>query len=277
MTNSIAVLITCFNRCDVTRKCLLQLFNLKSDIDVYCVDDNSTDGTSQMIQQEFPQVKLITGNGNLFWNRGMRLAWENALKSNKNYKYFFWLNDDLELYPNAFVELLDCLKKNDNYAIISGLVQSSQDGSAIYGGHDKNGIIKANGKLNPIRNMNGNFVVVPRKVVERIGILDPVFHHDLGDVDYGMTALEASIPVLSSRVYIGKTDACLKSSHKRNRRYGVSLAKRFKVLYSPLGSNPNITFHFMKKHKGYLAAIAYYAYVHIINLIPDNIYTLFSK
>ena len=274
---NLSILITCHNRHNVTRNCLSKLYQLRNDIDVYCVDDNSSDGTSEMIKKEFPQVTLIHGNGNLFWSRGMRLAWETALQSNKDYKYYFWLNDDLELYPNAFNELLECLNLVSQPAIISGLVQSAQNGEAMYGGHDKNGISIANGRMNPIQNMNGNFVLIPNEVVDKIGILDPVFHHDLGDVDYGLTALEASIPVLSSRCYIGNTDASLKSNNKRNRRAGVSLKKRFKILYSPLGSNPNITFHFMKKHHGYMQAIAYYCYVHIINIIPDKIYKLLSR
>lgn len=270
--NNIAVLITCFNRCNVTRKCLTRLFALRSDIDVYCVDDNSKDGTQEMIIKEFPNVNLIIGNGNLFWNRGMRLAWEKALESPKAYEYFFWLNDDLELYPNAFDELFECLKLNNDYAIISGLVQESNSGEAIYGGHNNGSVIKANGLMNPIMNMNGNFVLVPKSVVEQIGILDPVYHHDIGDVDYGWMALRRRIPVLSSRNYIGKTDGKLKSVHKRNRRYGTNLFHRFKFLYSPLGSNPNITFHFFKKHKGIVVALSYYFYVHIINILPDKVY-----
>ena len=45
----IAVLITCFNRIDKTINCLDSLYNSKSIddylIDVYLVDDGSTDGT----------------------------------------------------------------------------------------------------------------------------------------------------------------------------------------------------------------------------------------
>ncbi|WP_290158576.1 glycosyltransferase family 2 protein [uncultured Duncaniella sp.] len=275
--NNIAVLITCFNRCDVTRKCFTRLFALRSDIDVYCVDDNSTDGTDEMIQKEFPQVNLIKGAGNLFWNRGMRLAWETALESSNDYSYFFWLNDDLELYPNAFDELLECCQINDDNVIVSGLVQESTSGVAIYGGHYNGKIIEANGDMNPIINMNGNFVAIPRAVVTKIGILDSVYHHDIGDVDYGLTAIEAGISVVSSRCYIGKTDGKLKSPHKRNRRSGVNIRQRFRILYSPLGSNPNITFHFISKHQGLVYAIGYYAYVHFINMLPDKIYNIISR
>lgn len=275
--NSIAVLLTCFNRKDVTYKCLSNLFKLRTDIDVYCVDDASSDGTQDMIRKEFPMVNLIIGNGNLFWNRGMRLAWEKALNSGKNYQYFFWLNDDLELYENAFDEVLSCLKINNDYAIVSGLVQESSTKESIYGGHHNGKLVTANGLMNPITNMNGNFVGIPNKVVEKIGILDPVYHHDLGDVDYGLMGIEADIPVLSSRSFIGMTDGGLKSPHKRNRRLGTNIKKRFQILYSPLGSNPNITFHFMLKHRNLPYAVLYYCYVHFINILPDFIFKYISK
>ena len=275
--NRIAVLLTCFNRRDVTKICLERLLELRRDVDVYCVDDKSTDGTFEMIRKFFPEVNLIIGTGNLFWSRGMRLAWEQALNSNKPYDYYFWLNDDLELYENAFAELLEGASLFDNNVVISGLVQETITKEPIYGGSFKGHIVRANGEFNPIDHMNGNFVVVPKKVVERIGILDPVYHHDLGDVDYGFVAKEAGIPVVSSRSYIGTTNGRLKSPHKRNRRYGTNIINRFKVLYSPLGSNPKITFHFMKKHKGRLAASAYFCYVHFINVLPDAIYKIIWK
>ena len=71
---TIAVLITCHNRKDTTLSCLGRLFSIRKDIDVYCVDDNSTDGTADAIRENFPQVNLIRGDGNLFWCRGMRKA-----------------------------------------------------------------------------------------------------------------------------------------------------------------------------------------------------------
>lgn len=275
--NNIAVILTCHNRKEVTKKCLDQLCKLHNNLDVYCVDDNSTDGTSQMIRDNFPNIHLIEGTGNLFWSRGMRLAWSHALESEITYDYYIWLNDDLILYPYAFDELLEISSIYNDYVVISGLVQESSTKEAIYGGHSKGKIIVANGKCNDIDNMNGNFVLVTSKVVDKIGILDPIYHHDLGDVDYGLTAKENGIPVVTSRKYIGMTDGKLKSPHKRNRRWGTTIVDRFKKLYSPLGSNPNITFHFMKKHKGVLPAITYYCYVHAINLMPDCIFNKITK
>ena len=275
--NSIAVLLTCHNRKETTRACLKRLFEIRADIDVFCVDDRSTDGTAQMITSEFPRVTLIEGDGNLFWSRGMRLAWVTA-REKKEYDFYFWLNDDLELYANAFDELLSCSHMEKDKAIITGLVEEKTSHKAIYGGSDAaKRLIAANGKLNEVTFLNGNFVIVPRYVFENIGFLDKHFHHDLGDVDYGLTAKEHGMHVYTSRCYIGSTDVALRSKHMRIRMSNVDIVKRFKRLYSPLGSNPFITFYFKRKHQGIFAAFAYFLYLHFINLLPDFVWNKVSQ
>lgn len=89
----IAAILTCYNRKEKTFQCLASLFEIIPTCKVYLVDDNSTDGTSTLIHQKFPQVYLIQGNGNLFWSRGMYTAWKEAIK--ENYDYYLWLNDDI--------------------------------------------------------------------------------------------------------------------------------------------------------------------------------------
>jgi len=73
---TIAVLITCFNRKAKTLESLRLLFaqDLPPDVSlqVYLVDDGSTDGTGEAIAQTYPQVTILSGTGSLFWNGGMK-------------------------------------------------------------------------------------------------------------------------------------------------------------------------------------------------------------
>lgn len=263
--NQVAALLSCFNRREITLRCLRRLFELKKDIDVYLVDDKSTDGTFEAIRNEFPQVHLINGTGNLFWNRGMHLAWANA--SQYDYDYYIWLNDDVLLYENCFTELFDCLKLSVGEAIISGVIETQDKSCVIYGGSDENKrLLVPNGKMKEITSMNGNFVLVPKSVFKILGNLDPVFHHDLGDVDYGLRAKENGIKVFTTRVPIGSGEI---NNFCRVRLVNASLKDRFKKLYSPLGSRPDINFYFRKIHFGIFNAIIYYIFIHLINLLPD--------
>lgn len=267
--NSIAVLMTCFNRKKTTIRCLEHLYKLKSNLDVYLVDDNSTDGTSKEIQNKFPQVNLIKGSGNLFWSRGMNKAWEQASKY--DYDYYLWLNDDVILYDNCFSELFEnCeFNNNNNNAIISGVIETKDKSNIIYGGFDKNkNIITPNGKMKEITYMNGNVVLVPKFVFNVLHFLDPIFHHDLGDVDYGLRATKNNIKVYSTKVPIGSGET---NNICRVRLNGTTIKRRFLKLYSPIGSNPNITFYFNKNHYGYLKASLFYLFIILINILPDVI------
>lgn len=268
----VAVLITCFNRKTQTLACLERLFQINNEIDVFLVDDGSIDGTTEAVSYKYPKVILISGNGNLFWNRGMHLAWQEASK--KKYDYYLWLNDDVILKNNALIELFKCSEFNNNEAIISGIIESI-DGEIIYGGTQNKKLIEPNGLFNPIENLNGNIVLVPKLVFDKIGILDPYFHHDLGDVEYGYRAIKNEIKVLTTRITIGigvKNDFC------RVRKFNANLVNRMQFLYSPLGSNPRINFYFKKKKFGFLFAVFYFIFLHFINIIPDSIIIkLFGK
>ena len=274
MNDRIAVLLTCHNRIDVTLRCLQKLTVIKPDAEVYCVDDASTDGTPDAIATQYPSIHLINGDGNLFWCRGMNLAWKTARKD-ANYDFYIWLNDDMMLYDNAFDELMECSKLNNNEAIISGIVQGRESRKAVYGGYDdKKKIISPNGEMQSIYNLNGNFVIIPKAVFNKLGFFDDVYHHDIGDVDYGLMARENGIKVLSTRCFIGDTLEKLKSGGIRIRKDGVGIIARFKKLYSPLGCNPFIDFHFVNKHRGFLLASLDFVYLHFINLIPDGMFDL---
>lgn len=128
----IAALLTCFNRKEKTRECLTSLFSIDSSIDVYLVDDGSTDGTSKMVKELFPQVNLINGIGNLFWTKGMHLAWSEALKH--DYDYYLWLNDDVILYPYFLEELYQCHSEAGAMSVITGVIVDRNTKQVIYGG-----------------------------------------------------------------------------------------------------------------------------------------------
>lgn len=273
MKSNIAVILTCFNRKEKTIKCLEQLFACGHEVDVYLVDDNSKDGTSESIRKIFPDVNIISGNGQLFWNRGMHLAWKNA--SAFPYDFFIWLNDDVQLYPNSIAELLSCSSLKENQAIISGIIETKDKAKIIYGGSDAfKKIILPNGQLNSITNMNGNFVLVPSSVFKILGNLDDKLHHDLGDVDYGYRASAEGIGIYTTRIPIGSgelNDFC------RVRLNKADFRSRFKRLYSPLGSPPKIDFYFRQKHFGILNATIHYVFIHFLNVIPDWLNKLIFK
>lgn len=269
--SSIAVLITCHNRKTKTLACLTALYHCVLPrgfyLDTFLVDDACTDGTREAVHQDFPQVKIIQGDGNLYWNRGMILAWKTAI-AKQQYDYYLWLNDDTTLFKAALADLFSLALEYPK-AIVCGATCSQVTGAVSYGGKMADGtLIVPNGQLQECNEINGNCVVVPAAVFDRIGMLDNVFTHAIGDFDYGLRAKKAGIVSYSSMGFIGYCEAnktlpkwCLPQT---------PIQDRFKILYSPVGyAHPYYQFVFERRHHGWLTAIWHLFTIHLRALIPQ--------
>lgn len=266
----IAILLTCFNRREKTVKCLKYLFlsKLPKDyvLDVFLVDDGSTDGTSDAIKKDFPEVNIIQGNGNLFWNQGMRLAWESAAKSN-DFDFYIWLNDDVQLFSSSLKDLISASEQKGK-AITSGVMKSQKTNSISYGGRNKKGdLIVPNGGIQKACFFNGNFVCIPKNVFLKVGNLDSLFIHSIGDFDYGLRALKNGFCSYITPSYSGYCE-----KHDKPPLWcqtGVPLIKRVKNLYSPLGnSHPYYYSKYILRHFGVINVFKNLITIHFRLLFP---------
>lgn len=269
----IAVLMTCHNRKEKTLQCLENLFKqqglyLNYNFNVYLVDDGSSDGSDLAINKAFPKVKLIKGNGNLYWNRGMYTAWKEAEKI--NHDYFLWLNDDTYLFKSTIAKMLECATLTNNKAIICGNTCSEINHErTTYGGLDfKKGLLNPNGSIQKCDYFQGNCVLIPKMVHETVGTLDPFYHHAIGDLDYGLRAKSAKI-----KLYIAPTFAGICETHETLPKWCLNTTpfkERIKNLYSPLGnSHPYYYLRFVYRHYGFITAIKHFLSIHIRVSIPS--------
>lgn len=268
---SIAILVTCHNRVQKTLSCLESLYKNRlpdnTSFSVFLVDDGSTDGTSSAVKESFPNVKVISGSGSLYWNRGMHLAWKTAVLK-RDFDYYLWLNDDVKLYSNAIQILLNDAE-NIQESILCGSMQSSISGEVSYGGKiDKGKLIQPNGTPQKIVLFNGNFVLVPNCVYKRIGMLDPIFPHAIGDYDYSLRAAKNGIDSYIASEYCGICEIndrvplwCIPK---------VPFFKRVKSLYSPLGSaHPYYYFIYEHRNFGLVRAIKHLLTIHLRLIFPS--------
>ncbi len=243
----LAVLLTCYNRKPKTLASLQALFNQELNaevrIDVYLVDDGSTDGTATAVSQAYPQVKILQGNGSLFWNGGMRQAFAEALQ--QDYDYYLWLNDDTILYPNALSTLLETFQalrvQGEQRALIAGSTCDPDTKALTYGGVVRRSrwrpikfdLVKPGEHAQPCDTVNGNCVLIPRAVAQVVGNLDPAFTHYAGDYDYGLRAQKQGCTVWVAPGYVGTCSQNYQPGSKDNSP--VNPGESFKKISQPKG------------------------------------------
>ena len=195
-------LLTCFNRRETTLECLRALgaSQCRELVDLWAVlvDDGSNDGTAQAVRAEFPWVEVVTSSGNLFWCRGMHLAFETALRT--GFDHYLWLNDDTMLWPDALARLLACEAQlrlhTDEPVIVVGSTADPVSGVCTYGGNRRPWRLRPfsvervvpTADAQRCDTLTGNIVLIPARAAQRVGNLDPAFEHAMGDTDYGLRA-----------------------------------------------------------------------------------------
>lgn len=107
----VSVILVSYNTKELTRDCIKSLYEKTQGLkyDVWVVDNASSDGSVQMIKEEFPDVKLIESHENLGFGRANNLAIKQS-----DAKYCFLLNTDTILVNNAVKILFDYMEKPEN-------------------------------------------------------------------------------------------------------------------------------------------------------------------
>lgn len=272
---TIAVLITCHNRREKTLDCLGALFaNTLPDgyaLNVFLVDDGSADGTGAAVSERYPDVAVIQGDGTLYWNRGMHIAFGQAMKV--GFDSYLWLNDDTVLYPSAIRSLLKTRIHNSEISAIAvGAVCDPDTKEFTYGGAKHIGgifrpflceYVKPDGSMQAIDVMNGNVVLVPRNIALQLGNLNPVFEHAMGDTEYAMRARKAGINIFLTAQYIG--DCSLNSKSGTHEDFSMSLSARYKWIFSRKGLPLNSWLALCRLHGGVIWPIQFvWGYVRLL-------------
>jgi GT2 family glycosyltransferase len=261
---NIAVLLTVFNRKEKTLSCLTNLFmqQLNDDVvlKVYLTDDNSSDGTADAVRFAFPQVRILEGNGALYWAGGMRNSWNQALADNAD--YYLLLNDDTVLNAGAITDLLAYYKRSNDYipAVVIGSTYDDINKNTSYGGHklisrrraQYENVFSASQYLECDMG-NANIMLVPAAIVKKIGILSTAYTHSIADFDYTLRVKKAGFKNIIVPGYLG---ICTDDHGKNWKSAGVSLSDRIKYLKSPLGLGYTEYLHFVKTHFPYHLPVA---------------------
>ena len=271
----VAILMSVFNRREKTLACLSACFaqveSLRPcgnyEFSVWLTEDGCTDGTSEAVASAYPSVNIIHGDGNLYWNRGMCAAWEQAAVSDPD--FYIWINDDTVPVQGAFSVLFDTSSALGDKAIVAATAVGS-DGSLSYGGRNRKGRIIRPDDTIPVwcAFFNGNLVLVPRHVYRKIGALDSFYFHVFGDFDYGVRAAKAGITSVVAPGILAKCDRNAGIPAWRDASF--SLRERYAAITSPKGRPFKEQFVYDLRSEGILKALTHFVTLNLRVLFPKR-------
>ena len=124
-TPPVSIIIVSYNTGDYIRRCLASLYGDYPDIvaEGIVVDNASSDGSVDMIEAEFPQVRTIRNPVNLGYAKAVNRGIEEA-----SGVYFLVLNPDIETGAEAVTRLWEFMEKTPD-AGIAGSKLLNPDGS----------------------------------------------------------------------------------------------------------------------------------------------------
>lgn len=260
----ISVVMTCHNRRERTVSCLEGLFaqELPSDaggMEIFLVDDGSEDGTEREVRRLFPQVRMLRGDGRLYWCGGMRRAFSRAMEEDPD--FYLWLNDDTALMPGAVRSLVRTYDRFSGEGsplhIVVGSTCDPVTGRWTYGGVVRCSrwhpfryapVLPSSAPV-PCHTFNGNCVLIHREVARRVGNLDPSFTHAIGDTDYGLRAEKSGCSMWVAPGFLGnctRNPAGMRWDSSR-----IPARKRIASLSSPKGFPVREMKVFAKRHGGW--------------------------
>lgn len=189
----ILVILITYNSQKWIRKNLRSIF-ADSDtvsLDVYIVDNGSTDDTVNIIKKEFPRVLLQESKENLGFGKANNLAFSYALKN--QYDYVFLVNHDGWLLPK-FWENASLILSNPqyvNYGLLSPVHYDETERELDFGFKRYIGNQLKNSEDREVIDVdliNGAFLFISRECLIEAKGFDPIFFFYGEDIDLCLRA-----------------------------------------------------------------------------------------
>ncbi len=113
----VSVVIVSFNTCDLLRRCLSSVRRQSRTfpLEVIVVDNDSRDGSADMVSRDFPEVQVIRSHHNL----GFAAANNRAFSIARG-RYIAMLNSDASMRPDALARSVAHMDANPRVALASG-------------------------------------------------------------------------------------------------------------------------------------------------------------
>lgn len=179
-------------------KSIAKLNYPQKKIETIVIDNGSTDGSDIKIKKLFPKVKFIKNQENVGFAKAVNRG---ILASTAT--YIFIGNDDLVFIKDSLKNLIDYAAKISTTGVLGGKIFYKNNprklASCGYYFNKWTGRIQTKKKPNSIGYpdwVQGCAMLIPRKVFQKIGLLDERFTHLFEDFDFCQRAKKSGYRVI---------------------------------------------------------------------------------
>lgn len=247
------------NRVATTLACIKQLKKIRVTrfvLRIVVIDDGSNDGTCQSIEKQYPEVKVIKSDGDLWWAGAVNVGLRYALKVNPEYIYL--LNDDNVFEAETLVALYEEAKKDEKAICSSVTIDENTRRIVINAGTKYVGVAKAAKPYFSGHNqddlpevmypdtMGSRSTLLPLQCIKDIGVFNSdKFPHNCSDFEYFARA--------------SKHGYCLKIV-KRSKVYTTQNPNYFHNFLLNNSLSVIVRSYFNKKYNFYYKNLIYYPF-----------------
>jgi GT2 family glycosyltransferase len=209
LTPQVYVVIPVHNRLGATKECLESLRDqIYQWFHIVIVDDGSDDGTADFLQEHYPGITILKGDGQLWWTGATNLGVEYALTVAGRKDYILTLNNDTVL-PTDYLETMMSLSRQAPTALIGSIALDSDRRTLVVDEGIRIGWFSA--KFTKIKSTSENRVrsfytvsvlpgrgtLIPARTFRDIGLFDAKnFPHYAADYDFSLRARKAGYTLL---------------------------------------------------------------------------------
>lgn len=224
----ILTIIVTYNGMKWIERCIRSVYaSTGAESDIMVVDNGSTDGTLDWIQENEPGVKVVKNSENLGFGAANNIGFKFALE--KDYDYVYLLNQDAWVYPETFATLLRAFEstvKSGDTRLIPGILSPMQMTAGLtkmdrqFQKHCAKTLEKSQDEVVPVDFVMAAHWMISRDCLLKTGGFCPEFPHYGEDNNY---VQRAKYHGFCTAVVKTATAVHDRSSRKRPKAYRMDL------------------------------------------------------
>ena len=207
----LTISIVNYNGGEYLLSCLKSLVNISKELefDVFIIDNASSDGSLEKAKEKYPEFNFILNKENLGFGKAHNLVIKKA-----NTPYVLTLNPDTEIPSGTIKYMFDYMENNPDVGVCSPRIEKA-DGSLDLASHRgfptpwasflyyflKNDRLyhltnKDMTKPHEVDSVVGAFMLMPKKVLEKVGYFDEDFFLYGEDIDLCFRIKQAGFKIM---------------------------------------------------------------------------------